>query len=253
MKHFFLKGLLFSIAVGGICWISLTNWHSIPMMKLSDGKSIISVNPEIIIAAENLKELWITKLEAKEQPYKTNITRSEAARMLVRLTKVKELKELFDIKIDTNKDCHFKEFELMKLKDDSLFNEITESCQANIFNGYNNGKFGLWDFLTREQAVLVLARLLSDNKNMWTDEAYELLLNWNIIKRDDRKTWNTQDTIIREHFFLLIHRTVKALKVENATVKLENYKEQINKLSEEEVQEMSKDLLEKVMKNIEDL
>ena len=230
-----------------ISCVTFANNEPLPTtIKLSAWTDTISVKPETIVAWQHLKDLWITKIDPTQQDYKSELSRWEAALLFLRFTNKNFQKE-----INEQNNCVFKDVLESKL-DENAKKEITIACKKWLFKGYSETTFGLHDDLLREQAVLVLARILNDNiKNV--DNAYDYLLKEDIIKRDDRLTWNTKDKITREQLFLILYRASKWIKNEKTVQKLEQTKELFDSVSEEEEREINKMLIEKVLKNIDNL
>lgn len=169
---------------------------AVPIQVFNLGQNKM-IDSEVIEATNALYKAKVTVLDVANTNYTVGSTRWEAALLTKRFaTKFKTVK-----KQDVNS-CAFKD--LSKLER-SIVKEIIQSCKIGLFKG-SDGKFRATDTFTRGQAIMVFARMLSNNPTMELNESYDYLIKLGIIKVDDRAT--STRSVPRSELYLMMYRMI---------------------------------------------
>lgn len=202
-------------------------------------KEVTSIDTEALIASKELKEIWVTSIEPKEQNFNKEekrwtwaILMSNLFDILITLTNednkntgkiinqvTKKPLELVRFSSIPNVNHQVFDFQDINWLSDENKKIVNNLAVDGFMVGFSNTDFWSKSIMTREQLVTVLARMLyyiDNGKFHTTDEKfspYDYLLEKKIINRDDRKTWHLKDEITRGTILIVLHRVYKNYKL----------------------------------------
>ena len=126
--------------------------------------------------AELLHSKWITNLTHNNTPYDSNLNRAETALLIQRFaTKLLNKKT-------TKENCTFDDISNYPT---NTQNEILNACKIWLYKWANN-KFLPTNISTKAEIVIVFARLLNNDATMELNDAYDYMLDNEILTIDDR-------------------------------------------------------------------
>lgn len=169
--------------------------NSVQVYNLGKNKPIDS---ELIAATNTLYKAKVTKLDVANTDYYAASTRWEAALLTKRFAST--FKKNQD---KAGMSCSF--YDVSGLNSD-VVSEIIQSCKTGLFKGHNNN-FMPFEKFTRGQAIMVFARMLSNNPKMELQSSYNYLLKNGIIHVDDRN--NSERPVPRSELYLMMYRMLE--------------------------------------------
>lgn len=179
-------------------WVEMTWAKELSLPTLTGATitwTVIStVDAETLAAGELMFKEKITKLSVENTDFSANLLRWEAALLLKRVA----VEKLWLTGASTT--CTFKDIDSL---DKDTAKEISDACAYGLFKG-KDSKFMPNTNFTRGQAIIVLARMISQDANLELDDAYDFLLNAKIINVDDRK--ESGRSVSRSELYIMISR-----------------------------------------------
>lgn len=186
-----------------------------PVQVFNLGKTKM-IDSEVIAATNTLKKAKVTKLDVANTNFYAPSTRWEAALLTKRFaTKFKK------VKIQKTHSCSFVDVATV---DWSIAKEISQSCKIGLFKG-SNGKFMPHATFTRGQAIMVFARMLSNNPSLELHESYDYMISKGIIHVDDRA--NSDRPVPRSEIYLMMYRMLNKIATDPSLAQSSGFNIQI--------------------------
>lgn len=160
---------------------------------------MIPLDAELVEATNALYKAKVTKLQVAETDYRAGATRWEASLLTKRFASTFK-----KIKVQNVNSCTFTDLTVNR----DIAKEIVQACKIGLFKGHD-GKFMPMQTFTRGQAVMVFARMLSNNPSMELNESYDYLMKEGIVHVDDRL--NSNRPVPRSELYLIMYRMIKKI------------------------------------------
>lgn len=190
-----------TLGVSGFSMLLGNAFAATPVQVFNLGQNKM-IDSEVVEATNALYKAKVTVLDVAKTNYFVGSTRWEASLLTKRFaTKFKTVKK------QTVNSCSFKD---LSKYERGVIKEIIQSCKIGLFKGHD-GKFMPGDTFTRGQAIMVFARMLSNNPTLELNESYDYLIKNGIIHVDDRASSNR--AVPRSELYLMMYRMI--VKISN--------------------------------------
>lgn len=193
-----LKKTLASVTLGiwGVSMLLGNAFAAAPTQVFNLGENKM-IDSEVIEATNALYKAKVTVLDVAKTNYYAGSTRWEASLLTKRFaTKFKTVKK------QTVNSCSFND---LSKYERGVVKEVIQSCKIGLFKGHD-GKFMPGDTFTRGQAIMVFARMLSNNPTLELNESYDYLIKNGIIHVDDRAS--STRPVPRSELYLMMYRMI---------------------------------------------